>query len=411
MKGKSLISIALRFSVSFFSFYLTYLISHTLTVKESSLFFLFLSFQSVALVIFTFGSNDYIVKQVSSNYGRANEEFFSFLLSTLTIVFIFSSLVCVFVYAYIKFIAKVTIGYDIGYILFSFVFLSIANVVSSFFQAKGLVNYSILSLSLFPFLFCFSLILTGFEIFNNVSKLYFLSSVFSVLLCFVAFYMRLKPVGDRVINFGFFKSKELLYIFSIQLIFQLFAQSVIILMPLLGFANDVAFVSVALKVLSLVSLVILTMNKVISHDVAFYYSQSNFELLISKLRYSSRLILLICCPILLIVFIFAKDIMIFFGNEYLHYYSVLRILVLGQIVNVLTGNVGMLLTMAGFSVYLQRSMLLGLFISIVCSCVFIPLLGVVGAAWSVTFSISAINLLSSYYVYRYLKINMFKLVL
>lgn len=408
MRIKSILAIGIRVFVSFLSFLLTYVVSRKLTIEDSSVFFIFLSLQSVILVFFTFGLTDYIIKNGSSVYTD-DLSFGGFFLSCTLTVFLLSILTC-FVFYLLSLIGVIPSVGHMFYMVISFIPISIVSLISSFFQAKKRTYESILVLGFLPVFFCFSTLFIGDINFEIASKLYLISSLLSFLLSFILFFKNVNPNLKCRLDFKFIKDTELFNMFFVQLLFQIFSQNTVLIMVFLGGRDEVSFLAVSLRVITCVSIVLLAINKVISSDLAINFKNNNINEVKVVLKRSSRLIIFICFPLICLMLLFPKSIMSIFGTEYVGYYNVLRILALGQIINVITGNVGLLLSMTGFVVYLRKSMLLGMVLSLSLSVILIPFLGVIGAAWCIAISTATINLMSVYYVNKCIGINMFKVL-
>ena len=86
---------------------------------------------------------------------------------------------------------------------------------------------------------------------------------------------------------------------------------------------------------------------------------------------------------------------------------ILRILAIGQFVNVAVGTVGSILMMSGYGKVVRNNTLLGATINIVGNLTLVPLYGAIGAAISTAGSIIIQNLILYYKVKSILGINMY----
>ncbi|MGO1191950.1 hypothetical protein [Vibrio casei] len=407
MRIKSILAIGIRVLVSFLSFLLTYVISSKLSVSDSSIFFLFLSLQSIVLVFFTIGLTDYIIKNGSSVYTE-KLQFSGFFFSCISLVSMFSICSCIiFYFIYIGGFISIE-NINVFYIIFSFVPISLIALISGFFQAKKFSYQSIFISGILPFIFCTATFFISDVNFDMVSKIYFISAIVSILLYILLFFFIFRPSFKESLNFKFIKDYELFNMFIVQILFQMFSQNAILMMGFFDNSYEVSFLAVSLRIITCISIVLLAINKVISSEVAISYKNKDIIKLKKILKNSSQIMIVICFPLICIILIFPQEIMSIFGSKYKEYYNVLRILALGQIVNIFTGNVGLVLSMTGFVAYLRKSMFIGLALSVLLGFILIPMFGVIGAAWCVAISTAAINLLSSYYVKKNLNINMLK---
>ena len=82
----------------------------------------------------------------------------------------------------------------------------------------------------------------------------------------------------------------------------------------------------------------------------------------------------------------------------------MRILAIGEVVNVLTGFGGLVLVMTGHEGDLARSVAVGAALNLALSAVFIPLIDVEGAAIATATGLAVSNLVMTWLVWRRLRI-------
>ena len=131
---------------------------------------------------------------------------------------------------------------------------------------------------------------------------------------------------------------------------------------------------------------------------------------IKFIRYSSKLIFFGCSVMSLFIIIFSRELLLFFGEEFINGRIPLIILVIGQIVNSASGSVGMFMNMTGNQNAFKNIIILVLLFVTVSYLIFIPMFeGVLGAA--IVFSLGAVilNVSSVIYVYKKLKIRTYYL--
>jgi O-antigen/teichoic acid export membrane protein len=110
-------------------------------------------------------------------------------------------------------------------------------------------------------------------------------------------------------------------------------------------------------------------------------------------------------PVVVFIFFFADLLMGFFGEEYIQAAYLLRILIIGQFINVITGSVGFLLNMTGHEkdmrnvVFFSGPLALGLGLSLT------PIYGPTGAAIATAIALASQNLIAVYMVKRRLGFN------
>lgn len=170
-------------------------------------------------------------------------------------------------------------------------------------------------------------------------------------------------------------------------------------------AEDVALFSVAQRTAMLTAFILIAVNAIAAPKFAEAYKQGDLNQVSSVAKMSGRLMTICALPIVGFIMLFAPWLMSLFGEEFIQGANVLRILALGQFVNVITGSVGYLLQMTGYEKTLRNNVIISSLITIVGSVVFIPVFGLVAAAWVTTLAISTQNLLCVYQVKKHLGFN------
>jgi len=89
-----------------------------------------------------------------------------------------------------------------------------------------------------------------------------------------------------------------------------------------------------------------------------------------------------------------------YGSEFLTGFEVLRWLIIGRIVNALSGSVGNLMQMSGQQKIYMNILIIGSVINVVLNYCLIPIYGIKGAAISSVVSLSFWNLTMVYMVKR-----------
>lgn len=188
---------------------------------------------------------------------------------------------------------------------------------------------------------------------------------------------------------------------AISAITYLLMQSVdVILLSKYSSFERVAFYSVAIKLTTVLSLVLASVNTVYAPSFAEWYSLNDLKSLREGLKRSTRLIFLFTFPAIIVVLVFSKMILGFFGPDYIEARWALIILLVGQAVNALCGSVGVYMNMTGKQVIFQRILVTAFSINIVLNLILIPIYDLLGAAIATTISTVFWNLVTTAYIYR-----------
>lgn len=169
--------------------------------------------------------------------------------------------------------------------------------------------------------------------------------------------------------------------------------------------EQVAFLSVAQRLGALTSFVLVAVNMVAAPRFAASAKQNNNQDLRAASLFCTRIMVSIATPILVFVLIFAEFLMGLFGQEYIQGADLLRIFVIGQYVNVVTGSVGYLLNMTGNEKDMRNLVFFSGPLALLLGFTLTPLYGATGAALSTAIAIGSQNLLAVYVVKKRLGFN------
>lgn len=156
--------------------------------------------------------------------------------------------------------------------------------------------------------------------------------------------------------------------------------------------EDVGTYTPAARTALLISLGLVAIANVVQPRLAVLFNSGDFVGLEQVARNTSLLGTMVGLPALLVIEVAAPWLMSLFGPEFEVGATALRILALGQFVNVSVGSTGVLLTMSGRERYYQRTMTLGALANIVLNVTLIPILGINGAAIATALSTGGVNL-------------------
>ena len=170
-------------------------------------------------------------------------------------------------------------------------------------------------------------------------------------------------------------------------------------------AEDASYFSAAHRLSMLSSFFLLAVNLVVSSKFAKYNASGDSLNLKRTAFIAIRLTLIFGVPLVVLLFSFAGLFMGFFGEDFVSSSTLLRILLLGQIVNLVSGSVGHLLMMTGNEKYMQYATI----VTCIAFLAFLPVatskLGAIGAAIVTSSSLVVQNLLCVYFVKKQLNFN------
>jgi O-antigen/teichoic acid export membrane protein len=402
----SFTSVFIRVLGSLSAFGLTYVIANQFSSIDAGSFFFLLSVLFILSSVCRFGLDNVFLKLVGEKKILIKEDFETiksgFSLTIIGSVF-FVTLALVF-YSF-NFLTWFTfIGIVTLLPIYNFIFL-----FGMILQGQGKTIRSILVLNiLINLLSCIFVYIFNINNLNFLILTYVISNSIVFLLCLYLNYkisiatftskMKFIQVVTKSFPFFIFTFNGQMQIWFGQLCLGLFTLS-----------SAVANFAISLRVSLLLSFILVAINIVIAPKIAYYVKNNEYIHLQRLIKNSNKIIYIVSLPIF-IVFCFNAELIIgLFGSQYSENLVVIYILLFGQLVNVLTGSVGYLLSMSGFERDLQFISLFSLSILVLLSLILVPLFSEVGAAISTCTAIIFQNTISSYYVKKRLGINVFSL--
>ncbi|QLC66834.1 oligosaccharide flippase family protein [Flavobacterium sp. LPB0248] len=181
------------------------------------------------------------------------------------------------------------------------------------------------------------------------------------------------------------------------------------IMFLKKYQNDeaVAFYSVGVKIMTIVSVIILTINITVSAKIAEYFSSKNMIELKKVLRNSARLIFCISFPVITLISIFSEYVLSMFGHQYVIAQQSFLILIIGQGICSLFGSAPVYLNMTGRQHIFQIILIGAVIINFTLNRFLIPIYGMTGAAIAFFCSSFLWNFVSAAVIYKKDKIKIF----
>lgn len=171
-----------------------------------------------------------------------------------------------------------------------------------------------------------------------------------------------------------------------------------------GTKSEIGIFGAALRTAMLTSFILTSVNSVAAPKFSALYTQGNMKALSETARKSAAMMTLFAIPIFLF-FIFMPDfVMSIFGNDFRGGGLLLRILTIGQFVNVATGSVGFLLIMTGNEKQMRNNTIVIGIITIILNITMVPYWGGFGAAIATSISMATMNIGALYLVWKKLGI-------
>lgn len=315
-----------------------------------------------------------------------------------------------------------------------FMFFSASYISEIIFSNKNLAQYiRILSLSLIPFSFTYFysgqlramkkikealfvervvLYLCGIivaisvlgSLFGLVGVAWgFVASSYTTAIMGYLISSRHLPRTSQVIPFD----KRKLYSSATPLLFSAFAnlmfgQVNILLLGSLAQVEDVGVFNIALKASLFMGLVLVGINSISGTKISELYSKNkSLESLASK---TAALSLSLALPLFLVYVLFPHIVLSFFGNDFTAGSGALIMLAFGQLFSVGVGSANYILAMTGNEKTLAKIVFMSLVLNASLSSFLIPHFGINGAAFAISVSMIASNIVQVVMIKRILGI-------
>ncbi|MEQ3695716.1 MAG: polysaccharide biosynthesis C-terminal domain-containing protein [Pseudomonadales bacterium] len=417
---KTVLALAVKALAIGVLFLLNIIVSRTLGVDEAGMFFLVQTVVMIAVAISRLGFDNVIVK-VFSRYHSKGESWRIWALykNVLATIFVSSSVIAIIIFA-----LRVLIGSAI----FSNELLEVVLVVA----APCIILLNIITYHAF----CFQGLKFIFErvVFESLahSSVFLLAILllkpttalelftvylYALLATLIVAMLRWFNVARLNINLSCYtlhnsyKADFLSALASAKIMLsvvvttQIVHWSSVIIIGIYSAPSDVAIFFASLKTASLISFVLVAINAAAAPTFAALYGHGDITSIDRLALRISRATFLFTAPLLTLVMLWADEIILLFGSDFIEGGDVLRVLALGQFVNAATGPVGYILQMTDGEAAMRKGVLVGAVVAIIGGLTLIPLYGILGAAIVTTCAVTTQNLLCVWFVRQSLGFN------
>ena len=172
---------------------------------------------------------------------------------------------------------------------------------------------------------------------------------------------------------------------------------------MLGFfrnSREVGIYSVAFKLATLNSMILIAINTIVGPKFSELYWSGRLDELKNVAHFSAKLIFYTSLPILIVYFLFSRQILSIFGKEFVKGSMTLIILSIGQFINAASGSVGYFLNMTGYQNIFRNIIFIAGLVNILLNFLLIPKFKYNGAAIATSISMIFWNVLALFYIKR-----------
>jgi len=170
-------------------------------------------------------------------------------------------------------------------------------------------------------------------------------------------------------------------------------------------STNVAFYSVAVKVITVIAVAINAISLSVATEIAYNFTNKNFDELRRILKKSGQIIFYFSLISSLFLFLFCKPILCVFGKQYLASSTAFIILLAGNLIMSISGNTYIYLLMTNKGMIMVKLLLLSVLINLSLNLILIPRFGIEGAAIASITAIIFWNFLGAFYIFKIDKVN------
>jgi len=376
---------------------LTYLITNIFGAEVYGNYALFVSIVKITALISILGIDTFMLRYVSEHASKNNWSIISYLTQKghQVIAILASSIAAIFIILNFGFGQQLEIPTNfLLYTALAIIPFSLFRFHNQCFRGKKEIKlFSIFEYTLIPFIsICTLLILTQTSVVANSVKpiIAYLTAIFSVAI--VGYFLWRNTLQKQIHNTDVAPIKEEEKINFSSIIqrsypFVLASSSLLLgnwivqfLIKIMDSSASLGIYDVALKVAQLTMLPLMAINIIAAPKFSEYFGNENFKELKSTAKQATKMVLFLSLPALIFIFIFADHIIAIFGSDFTSGAIVLRILVIGQCINAFTGPVGFLLQMTENQHIFKNLAIVATISNVLICVIFIPKIGLVGAA-------------------------------
>ncbi|MCF6279454.1 MAG: flippase [Flavobacteriaceae bacterium] len=391
LKGSS-ISLVVKVSAMLLSYLAMLFITNYYGAEEWGIYSLSFTVLSIVILVPKFGFENSIVRIVSELKINNNSiEIFSVLKKitffSLSIAIVVILILNVFHESLaIKVLKEPKMSYNIqliSYILIPSLFLTI---ISATFQAyKKTMLFMLFQTGLINLFFLFFLFfLHLLNITKNIFEIYVYSTILALIIGVFTFSKVLKLKKNTQKNNIIYSYNKILNVSFPMMLSGSFALlmgwSDILMLSYYKTTFDVGVYNSTLRLAALSGVVLIAVNAIATPKFVEYYAKKDTKGLEDTVKKSTKIIFFTSTPILLILIFFSKQILSFFGDEFIIGYLALTYLCISRFINGISGSVGYIMQMTDQQSIYQNIIIIAFFINLILNYILIPKIGFNGAA-------------------------------
>lgn len=399
-----------------FGFLFTYILANKYGPRIQGVFSIAFLFLSVGAMVSKLGVETALVKWVANTESHSYRRHLYF--KAIGLVFLSSIIVSATIYFLAPCISiifdKPTIEKSIQWAALAIPFLALIDVSGGYFKGLKKTTTFGLYFHLGKFLGPLVVILIfGFSAayFDEIPILSYVIGLLVVAVIMIVHVLIILKKDNRYEAPLKFSRRQMLWVSYPMMI----SSAIVMIMGwsdvfILGFYESeetIGIYTTAIKLATILSFGYNAIATIAMPKIAQFYNNSNWYKLVETVNFSSKAMLMTGLPLFGILFLFPEFFLSFFGEDYKSGSDVLRILLVAQMINVLTGPVGPIMQMSGLQRVQQNFIVIALILNVLISVSLIGALGVRGVALGSAVGMIIWNVLGAFYIHRKLNIKTF----
>ena len=169
--------------------------------------------------------------------------------------------------------------------------------------------------------------------------------------------------------------------------------------------TEIGVNAICLSIIAFIPTVLISVNSIFAPIISELHTNKNNELLKYYYQNSSKYIFILTYPLIVFLAFFSENVMNIFGQDFLIGSNLLLLLLIGELFNISSGSVGIILNMCGFDTITRNVNVLCSTIVVFFYILLIPLYGLIGVGIGRLMYVVLLNGINLFYLKRKLNIH------
>ena len=369
----------------------------------------------ILIIVATLGTNTLAVKMASDELHYSNHRYkTNFVRKSYFLILITSLLIALVIFGFREELATFVFAdkqLERYFYIFPVLFLAISflNYNSNLLKGqKRVLAFSFLNTFFNNFIFLSAILICVFTLGHTEENVIIYGFPISVLIACVVSIIKIFPIKyfevKKKISYREILARSIPMMMSASMIYFILSSDIIIL-GLFETSKKVGVYRVITQIASVNTIFLIVFGVILSPQISSLYASKKNVALKELIEKSVKIIFYVTLPISLIIILFSKELLSFFGSDFEKEYLALILLCGFQFFYTISGFVDIILNMTGNERIFGKITFFTATLNIILNLITIPYYGVLGAAFSTGISIVFTNIISLYIINKRLKIK------